>query len=134
MTIKSGATVVTGDRAFHRGIPPQRPQRVGTRNDHERWVLARVHGRANLLHHLIGGDNVFPRHRAATLRGDLILDVKGCDAGRLVPLHGVHHVDGVAIPCIRNGDDRHVDGRGNPARVRRHLLQAKQSDIRQTES
>jgi hypothetical protein len=65
----------------------------------------------------------------AALRRELVLEVQPGDAGGLVRAHRARDVDGVAVAIVGIGDERDVDGLGQPARLVGHLSEGQQPDV-----
>jgi hypothetical protein len=65
----------------------------------------------------------------ALLGHHLVLELDAGDPGLLVELHGADDVERVAVAGVGVGDDRDVDGGGDPAGVVHHLRTGEQPDV-----
>ncbi len=115
------ASIPVPQRAVAGGVHPVAGEGIGTRDDDEIGVAARLHGRLDLADVLACLDHVLAGHVSAPLGRHLILEVDGRHAGLLVGVHGLDHVDGIAVARIRIGDHGNAHGIGDATGVVDHL-------------
>ena len=116
-------------RAAHRFVEPFDGNGIGAGDDHELAVAARLHCRLDLEHGFIERNDLLAGEVSAFFRNDLVFDLHRGDAGALEFLDRPVEFDGVAVPGVDIGDERHVDGRGHPARLFEHFRHGEQPDV-----
>ncbi len=104
-----------------RFVEAEHGARVGARDDDEVGIVPRGDGGADLGEKLVERNDRLVVEVAALLREALVLDVQAGDAAPLVFAHRTGRIELVAVAGIGIGDDRHIDGGGDPAGIVRHL-------------
>ena len=103
---------------------------IGACNDDEIRIAARGNRRLYLargLEHVY--DRARARQMAAALGRDLVFDVDGSHPRRFVFLHGVAHVDCIAVAGIGIADQRYVHARRRAMRVLRKQREIDEPDV-----
>ena len=120
-------------RPVERRLEPLDRAGIGTGEDHQVRIHARIDGGLELRDHLGFRDHVLAVEVSAALRICLVLEHDRVGAGALQQLDGAARVDRVAEAGIRVGEDRYVHRLAHRRDVARELRHRDQPDVRHAE-
>ncbi len=129
-----GARPGRGLAAAERLVEPGRRDRVGSRDDEEVRVRARLDRGADLSLELGEGNDLVTREMSAALGRHLVLEVECRHPRALVQPHRPPHRERVAVARVGVGDERDSDRRGEVAGVVDHLTEPREGHVRQPEA
>ena len=96
-----------GMRALHRRRETFHRDRIGTRDNLEVAVHARVHRGTDLLNHLVERHDILAGEVTTLLRKHLVLDLQTCRTSPLDHAHSPRNVDRIAEAGVPVDEDRH---------------------------
>ena len=118
-----------GPAARHRILPPVDGIGVAAGDDDKIGVAAGVQGGADFLHVFRDGNHLLAGKKAALLGKQLVLQMDGRHAGRLVFPHRALHIQRVAVARVGIADDGNVHRIGDIFGVGNHLGHREQPHI-----
>ena len=124
-----GAGLAVAAGTLQRRVQALHRARVGAGDDEEVRALARGDRGGHLGRHLAGADELLALHVPALLGHDLVLEMDGGDAGRLVLVDRADHVERIAVSRVGVRDHRDPDRLCDPPRVVNHLREGEQSNV-----